>query len=178
MTGDAPAGPPYVGVDLLHIGELDRLTRRPWFLRLLYSPAERRTADGFGADRRREFLAGRFAAKEAVLKVLGTGLLAGIPAWQVDIARTVSGAPAVRLTGAAQQRAAELGLGQITLSLSHKDELVMAVAVGWPRQPVSVRQHTQQADPTARAERELQAAVARIVHAPDGLLTRRRTGGD
>lgn len=126
------AEPPFVGVDVLRIGELDRLVRRGWFRRLLYSAPERREAGTLAPGRRREFLAGRFAAKEAVLKVLGIGLLAGVPAWQIDIGRTERGAPLVRLTGAAARRAADIGLDRIALSISHKEDLVVAVAVGWP----------------------------------------------
>ncbi|MFI0776848.1 holo-ACP synthase, partial [Streptomyces sp. NPDC021212] len=126
------AGPPFVGVDLLRIGELDRLAHRGWFRHLLYSARERREAGTLAPSRRREFLAGRFAAKEAVLKVLGVGLLAGVPAWQIDIGRSEDGAPLVRLADAAARRAADIGVDRIALSISHKEDLVIAVAVGWP----------------------------------------------
>lgn len=139
--------PPFVGVDLLRIGELDRLVRRGWFRHLLYSAPERREAGTLAPGRCREFLAGRFAAKEAVLKVLGVGLLAGVPAWQIDIGRTERGAPRVRLTGAAARRAADIGLDRISLSISHKEDLVIAIAVGWPTAlPVQTKRRTPGAD--------------------------------
>ncbi|MEU3520608.1 4'-phosphopantetheinyl transferase superfamily protein [Streptomyces sp. NPDC006654] len=94
MTGSGGrAVPLFRGVDLLRAGELDCLVERDWFRRLLYSADERREADTLSPSRRREFLAGRFAAKEAVLKMMGTGLLTGVPAWQVDISRSAAGAP-------------------------------------------------------------------------------------
>ena len=164
------AGPPFVGVDLLRIGELDRLTHRAWFRRLLYSAPERREAGRLAPGRRREFLAGRFAAKEAVLKALGVGLLAGVPAWQIDIGRAEGGAPRVELTGMAARRAADLGLDRIALSISHKEELVVAVAVGWP---AAVPERT-----GAAAQREIQQAFDSVFpQAPSargGVLTTRR----
>ncbi|GAB3981105.1 4'-phosphopantetheinyl transferase superfamily protein [Plantactinospora veratri] len=66
-----------LGIDLMSVDELDRLTRRAWFIRYAFADAELAHADRLSGERRREFLAGRFAAKEAVLKVLGTGLFEG-----------------------------------------------------------------------------------------------------
>ncbi|MFI1332038.1 holo-ACP synthase [Streptomyces sp. NPDC020845] len=166
-------GPPFVGVDLFRIGELDRLVHREWFRRLLYSAPERREAGTLAPGRRREFLAGRFAAKEAVLKALGVGLLAGVPAWQIDIGRTEGGAPRVGLTGAAARRAADIGLDRIALSISHKEDLVIAVAVGWP---AAMPERT-----GAAAQREIEqafdAVFAQTTSARGGVLTKRRALG-
>ncbi|MFF7651091.1 holo-ACP synthase [Streptomyces sp. NPDC007983] len=163
-------GPPFVGVDLLRIGELDRLARRGWFRHLLYSAPERREAESLAPSRRREFLAGRFAAKEAVLKALGVGLLAGVPAWQVDIGRTEDGAPRVRLTGAAARRAADIGLDRIAVSISHKEDLVIAVAVGWSAaMPERADAATQR-----EVEQAFDAVFAQTTRAGGGVLTKRR----
>src|SRR6185437_5974783 len=62
-----------LGVDVLRVGDLDRLLTRDWFRRYVYADAELAIASDFGAGRAREFLAGRFAAKEAIAKALGTG---------------------------------------------------------------------------------------------------------
>lgn len=121
-----------LGVDVIFINELDRLLNRNWFRHFLYSEGERREAATLTSSRRREFLAGRFAAKEAVLKVLRTGLLSGVPPRQIDIRRTDNGSPDVRLVDAAARRAATTGIEAITLSISHKGDLVIAVALGWP----------------------------------------------
>ncbi|GHF70396.1 holo-[acyl-carrier protein] synthase [Amycolatopsis bartoniae] len=160
MTATAPAVEPAagrrfagVGVDVLYLGELDRLLRRPRFHRLMYSPGELRTAATLAPARRREFLGGRFAAKEAVGKVLGTGLLCGIPPACIEVRRRADGAPEVRLSGAAARRAAEIGVGHIALSLSHKDELVVAVALGGPGEHPP-------ADEAGTLAAELEAALA------------------
>ncbi|MGV9265511.1 holo-ACP synthase [Kitasatospora sp. NPDC003701] len=123
-------GAPLVGIDVLELGELDRLCERPWFLRHCFAEEELARAGRLGADRRREFLAGRFAAKEAVLKVLGTGLLRGIAPREIAVGQDPSGRPSLRLHGRAAARAAELGLAATAVSIAHKRRTVTAVAVG------------------------------------------------
>ncbi|MFD5649185.1 MULTISPECIES: holo-ACP synthase [unclassified Streptomyces] len=118
-----------IGVDLLRLGELDRLLARPWFRSFVYTDAESAIAAGFGPDRAREFLAGRFAAKEAVLKALGTGMTGGVRLCQVAVLRTDEGAPLVRLSGAAADRAAAAGIVEVRVSLTHKGDLAFAVAL-------------------------------------------------
>lgn len=65
------------------------------------------------------FYAGRFAAKEAVLKALGTGWGQGLGFAQVEILRSPSGAPEVRLHGPAAARAAALGITRLLVSITH-----------------------------------------------------------
>ncbi|MBG0852325.1 4'-phosphopantetheinyl transferase superfamily protein [Streptomyces spinoverrucosus] len=115
-----------IGVDVLDRDELRRLIGWPWFLRFGYAAEELRRADRLGAERRLEFLAGRFAAKEAVLKVLGTGFLHGVPPRDICVDQDDDGAPLVRLRG----RAAGLGPPAIALSITHKQNVVAAVALG------------------------------------------------
>ncbi|MEE1781394.1 holo-ACP synthase [Streptomyces sp. SP17BM10] len=122
----------WIGVDLLHIGELDRLLGRPWFRAFAYDAAELATAEAFGPERAREFLAGRFAAKEAVLKALGTGFTGGIRPRDVAVLRSDGGAPVVRLSGAAAARATGLGVADVQVSITHKRDLVLAAALARP----------------------------------------------
>ncbi|MFE2723236.1 holo-ACP synthase [Kitasatospora sp. NPDC059327] len=124
------SGAPLIGIDVLELGELDRLCERPWFLRHCFAEEELVRAGQLGAGRRREFLAGRFAAKEAVLKVLGTGLLRGIAPREIAVGQDPTGRPALRLHGRAAARAAELGLAGAAVSIAHKRRAVTAVAVG------------------------------------------------
>lgn len=74
-------------------------------------------------------LSGLFAAKEAVLKALGTGWAEGLAFHQVEVARDLRGAPGVRLHGAARRRADVLGVQRIHLTISHDGGLAVAVAV-------------------------------------------------
>lgn len=117
-----------LGVDVLRVGDLDRLLTRDWFRRYVYADTELAIASGFGSGRAREFLAGRFAAKEAIAKALGTGWGSGYTPRQMVVLRKPGGTPVARLTGKAASYASELGLTEIAVSISHKHELVVAVA--------------------------------------------------
>lgn len=73
-------------------------------------------------------LAARFAAKEAVAKALGTGI--GPVSWrEIEIRRGSARQPVLLLHGAAAQLAAELGLTEWSISLSHSQETAVAVAI-------------------------------------------------
>lgn len=77
-----------------------------------------------------EHLAGRFAAKEAVLKVLGTGWRGGIAWTDIEILPEPSGQPRMTLTGECQRIAAELGISRWHLSISHIETHATASAIG------------------------------------------------
>lgn len=102
------------------------LTRTPRLVERLFSEAER-----VDAGRRRdptEGLAARFAAKEAVMKALGVGL-GRFALREVEVTRSPSGAPSVRLHGGAAAVAHERGVVEWHLSLSHTHRVAHAVAV-------------------------------------------------
>ena len=83
---------------------------------------------GDGVDRI-ERLAGKFAAKEAVLKALGTGFGAGVAFTDVTIHREPGAAPEVRLSGGAAKAASALGVKAWKLSISHACGMAMASAL-------------------------------------------------
>ena len=134
---DAPAeaAPPRLGIglglDLITVAELDRLVERPWFTRFAFAEAELAQADALTGERRREFLAGRFAAKEAVLKALGCGLFQGVVPRDIRLVRGPSGAPRVDLLATAGAAAAAAGVGGVTVSITHKAGMAAAVAAAW-----------------------------------------------
>ncbi len=125
-----PGGPPdgtiELGIDIVRVARiraaLDRFGER--FVRRVCSPREAAYVRG-----RPETLAGRWAAKEAVSKVLGLGVR-GIGWRDIEIERLPTGQPAVALHGRAAERARQLGMGRIALSISHEDEFAVAVAHG------------------------------------------------
>ena len=78
---------------------------------------------------RPENFAGRWAAKEAVSKVLGLGIR-GIGWREIEIGRLPTGAPTVRLHGSAAERAARMGIAAIAVSITHEREYAVAVAYG------------------------------------------------
>lgn len=76
-----------------------------------------------------ESLAARFAAKEAMMKALGTGWADGVHFMEIEVVSTQSGQPVIRLHGKTKQKALELGAGAIHLSLSHSRNIAMAHVV-------------------------------------------------
>ena len=74
--------------------------------------------------------AGRWAAKEAVVKVLGTGFIQGITFHDVEVVSLHTGKPTVRLSGEAQQIADALTITEIQLTISHAREYATATAIG------------------------------------------------
>lgn len=75
-------------------------------------------------------LAGRFAAKEAVLKVLGTGWRGAISWTDVEVTHTTSGQPIINLTGHSACIAGELGIQTIRISITHTRRYGAASAIG------------------------------------------------
>ena len=119
------------GIDLVDKSRIARMLDEHGqrFETRCFTVAERDYADA-GKRRRLEHLAGRFAAKEAILKVLGTGWSGGIAWTDAEIVREPSGRPAVRLHGVCAEVAAELGIDQWWISISHIETHAVASAIG------------------------------------------------
>jgi holo-[acyl-carrier protein] synthase len=118
-----------VGVDSVDIARIARLWRHGGerFARRLCTDAE--LAYCAGRVHAAQSLAARFAAKEAVMKCLGTGWGGGVTFRDVEVERTPDGAPALRLHGAEAARAASLGCRRFHLSLTHTDTVATAFVV-------------------------------------------------
>jgi len=84
--------------------------------------------DAYVRDRPENF-AGRWAAKEAVSKVLGLGVR-GVGWREIEIVRLPTGAPMVRLHDRALRRADQLGMQRVAVSISHEHEYAVAIAFG------------------------------------------------
>jgi holo-[acyl-carrier protein] synthase len=113
-----------VGIDIVDVERFSvALDRHPAILTRLFTESERSDAHGHA-----ERLAARFAAKEAVLKTLGVGV--GAASWRsIEIHRDASGAPSVRLHGAAATLARSRGVGRLHLSMSHTKMTAAAFVV-------------------------------------------------
>jgi holo-[acyl-carrier protein] synthase len=76
-----------------------------------------------------QHFAGRFAAKEAVAKALGTGIQDGIAFRDIEVTLDDLGAPKIVLTGGAEKRANDLGIVKVHLSISHGEDYAVAQAI-------------------------------------------------
>src|SRR5918993_2784825 len=125
-AGSVPEGTTELGIDIVKVerirAAIERFGER--FSNRVLTPTERRYVRG-----RPETFAGRWAAKEAVSKVLGLGVR-GIGWKDIEVERLPTGQPAIRLHGRAEQRAAQLGMGRIALSITHESDYAVAVACG------------------------------------------------
>jgi holo-[acyl-carrier protein] synthase len=115
-----------LGIDIIRVSRIADVLKRfgDRFSDRVLTPTE-----AVYVRRRPETLAGRWAAKEAVSKVLGLGVR-GIGWRDIEIERLPTGQPAVRLHGRAARRAEQLGMGQIAVSISHESEFAVATAYG------------------------------------------------
>ena len=113
-----------VGCDLIEIERVKKACEKEAFLLRVYTEEERRQADG-----RVSVLAGTFAVKEAVAKVLGTGFRTFMPK-DVEVLRDELGKPHVILHENARKVADEKKIKRIEVSISDTKEFVMAFAVG------------------------------------------------
>jgi len=118
------------GIDLVDCNRLAEAIERHGerFLHRIYTANE--LAYCGGRKREIEHLAGRFAAKEAVLKVLGTGWKDGIAWTDIEVVNKPSGQPVVRLSGQCRKIADQQGLSGILISISHIDTHAIASAIG------------------------------------------------
>ena len=124
--GIVPEGTTELGIDIIKVARIRASIERfgDRFSKRVLTEAERR----YVRDRPETF-AGRWAAKEAVSKVLGLGVR-GIGWKDIEVERLPTGQPAIRLHGRAAQRAEQLGMGRIALSITHESDYAVAVAFG------------------------------------------------
>lgn len=118
-----------LGTDIVSIERLDRMVEE-YGERFLYRVFTRREVET--AELRAtlsERLGTRFAAKEACMKALGTGWRGGVQFTDIEVRKHPSGMPELVLTDAAKERANELGVERILVSLSHESEMAMAVVI-------------------------------------------------
>lgn len=121
------AGPVEVGIDVIEIDRIERALRRfgDRFLRRIYTDREQARYAHRPAE-----LAARFAAKEATMKALGTGVR-GVRWREIEVLPNARGKPIVVLHGGARERAALLGFRHLAVSLTHSRTHAMAIVVAW-----------------------------------------------
>jgi holo-[acyl-carrier protein] synthase len=118
-----------VGVDAIEIDRVERaLTRTPALVDRLFTDAEQAHCALRAGRRRVACFAGRFAAKEAVAKALGTGVV-GFGFRDIEILSDGDGAPRVVLAAAATEVASRVGVVRLHVSLSQTSTVAVATAV-------------------------------------------------
>lgn len=124
--GSVPQGTTELGIDIVKVDRIQGAMARfgDRFSRRVLTDAERR----YVRDRAETF-AGRWAAKEAVSKVLGLGVR-GIGWRDIEVERLPTGQPSIRLHGRAANRADQLGMTRIAVSITHEAEFAVAIAFG------------------------------------------------
>ena len=118
-----------IGTDLAEVKRIGKSVERfgERFLTRIYTPHER--AYAMRKANWAERLAARFAAKEAGMKAIGTGLSGGVSWQNFEVTNEPSGKPNLRLFGAARDVANRLGVKRISLSLTHTKETAFAVVI-------------------------------------------------
>lgn len=108
-----------IGTDIVECLRIGRMIEQhgELFLTRVYTDREIRYCQA--RKHATEHFAGRWAAKEAVLKCLGTGWRRGLCWTDMEVRNDPQGKPSVILRGAAREQAEQMGIGQVLLSISH-----------------------------------------------------------
>ncbi|HEX9222900.1 MAG TPA: holo-ACP synthase [Candidatus Acidoferrales bacterium] len=118
-----------MGVDIAEVGRIQAAIERHGevFLRRVYTAKEREYCEQF--KNRYERYAGRFAAKEAAMKALGTGWRRGVRWVDLEVVREAGGRPALALGGEAGKIAQQLGVKHVALSITHTKVQALAQVI-------------------------------------------------
>lgn len=118
-----------IGVDMVDVDRVKAIMARrsERFVQRAFTEAESAYCSKCQCPERR--YAGRFAAKEAVMKALGRGWFQGMPFKEIEVTRDPNGRPGVRLTGQTAELASELGVSSIHLSITHEQRSAVAFVV-------------------------------------------------
>lgn len=118
-----------LGIDISEVDRIETaiLRRGERFLNRVFTAAEIAYCEKY--KNRFERYAGRFAAKEAGMKALGTGWRRGVRWVDFEVIRLASGRPTLELRGRAQELAARLGVTRISLSITHSANTALAQVI-------------------------------------------------
>src|SRR6266849_327368 len=118
-----------MGVDIAEVKRIQTAIERygELFLRRIYTPREREYCEQF--KNKYERYAGRFAAKEAAMKALGTGWRRGVRWLDFEVVRLPSGKPSLEIRGRAQEFAGRLEVKNIVLTITHSGDTALAQVI-------------------------------------------------
>jgi holo-[acyl-carrier protein] synthase len=118
-----------LGVDITEVSRMEDVIQRRGrsFLERVFTPSEIAYCERHRHSAER--YAGRFAAKEAAMKALGTGWSAGVRWVDIEVVREPSGKPTLKLSGASSEIARRLGVKHIALTITHTGGTALAQVV-------------------------------------------------
>jgi len=118
-----------LGVDITEVDRMEAAIARRGraFLERLFTPSEIAYCEKH--RNRAERFAGRFAAKEAAMKALGTGWARGVRWLDIEVVREPSGKPTLKLSGATRAIADGLGVKNIALTITHDGNTTLAQVI-------------------------------------------------
>jgi len=117
------------GIDLVDFPRIEQMVERHGqrFMDRVFTEAEQNYA--YANKNKMEKLAGRFAAKEAILKLLGTGWRGKIAWTDIEIINNEMGQPLVNISGQVKEIADKMGISEISVSITHTANFAIASAV-------------------------------------------------
>jgi holo-[acyl-carrier protein] synthase len=118
-----------IGIDSVEISRVQEVIARRGhrFCARVFTEEESRYCESVGS--KFASYAARFAAKEAVMKALGTGWASGIAFRDIEVIRNEAGSPSIRLDGKALERFERLGAKRLHLSITHSRDLAIAQVI-------------------------------------------------
>jgi holo-[acyl-carrier protein] synthase len=118
-----------LGLDIAEVDRIEASIRRHGraFVERIFTPAEIAYCERH--RNRAERFAGRFAAKEAAMKALGTGWANGVRWVDIEVVHEAGGKPALKLSGASREIAGRLGVKNIALTITHSGNTALAMVI-------------------------------------------------
>lgn len=121
-----------IGTDIIEVDRIGQMIDKhdDLFLRRVFTPLEIEYCGGRKSAM--QHYAGRWAAKEAALKALGTGWSRGIKWTDMEVANLMGGKPELKIHGVASEIATEMGICEMQISISHCRAFAVAyvIAIG------------------------------------------------
>ena len=130
MPNDMPGNLISVGTDIIECVRIAQMIEKHGEVFLQRVFTQREIVYCSSRKAATQHYAGRWAAKEAVLKVLGTGWAKGIQWTDIEVVNEVSGAPVIKITGKAAEIAKERGIQDVMITISHCRAYATAFALG------------------------------------------------
>jgi len=116
-----------IGIDISDIDKIAKSVESEAFQRKVFTPAELKSCGEIKNSA--ECFAGKFAAKEALMKALGAGIRQEVWFTQIEVLSDESGKPYINVSGEAEKRLQQSGAKHVHVSISHSGGMAVAVVI-------------------------------------------------